>query len=166
MLIKKIKFTDFKGVEREQDYYFHMSKPEVVKWMTTNGNYTLDAVLGRLIKTENVKDLVGEFEFLIKASYGEISLDGISFIKSKEATDKFVQSPAYDELFMELVGDAKKAAAFFNGILPDDLSQDIEKAMKDNPDTLPDVLKDYVGDLKSEETKPADVVQMPTQPTT
>lgn len=157
MLIKKIKYTDFRGVEREEEFYFNMSKAEVLKWLTTNGNYTLDAVLGKLIKTENVKDLVGEFDYLITSSYGEISLDGISFVKTKEATDKFVQSNAYSELFMELVGDAQKAAAFFNGILPDDLSESIQKAMKDNPDGLPDVLKDYASTKE-----PAEVVQMPS----
>ena len=47
---------------------------------------------------------------------------------------------------MELVGDAKKAAEFFNGILPDDLSDAINKAISENPENIPDVLKDYVDD--------------------
>ena len=146
MIIKKIKYKDFKGTEREEDFYFHMSKPEVIKWMTTNGNYTLDKVIGRLIKTENVRDLVNEFEYLILNSYGVISLDGISFDKSEENRNRFKNSNAYSELFMELVGDAKKAAEFFNGILPDDLSDAINKAISENPENIPDVLKDYVDD--------------------
>lgn len=146
MIIKKIKYTDFRGVEREEEFYFNMSKAEVIKWMTTNGNYTLDKVLERLVKTENVRDLVNEFDYLITQSYGVISLDGITFEKSDEIRNKFVNSNAYSELFMELVSDAKKAAEFFNGILPDDLVNAIKKAVADNPDGVPDALKDYVAD--------------------
>lgn len=154
MLVKKIKYQDFNGVEREDEFYFNLSKAEVIKWITTNGNYTLDAVLTKLIQTENVKDLINEFDYLITESYGEKSLDGIQFVKTPEIKAKFVNSNAYSELFMELVSDAKKAAEFFNGILPADLSRDIQKAIKENPDGLPDVLKDYV-DQKAE------VIDMP-----
>lgn len=153
MLVKKIKYTDFNGVEREDEFCFNMSKPEVIKWMTTNGNYTLDKVIGKLIKTENVRDLVDEFDYLITESYGEVSLDGIKFMKTPEIKNNFIYSNAYSELFMELVGDAKKAAEFFNGILPDDLSDAIKKAVSENPDNLPEALKDYVSDYVDEQAK-------------
>lgn len=146
MIIKKIKYKDFRGVDREDDFYFNMSKAEVIKWMTTNGNYTLDKVLEKLIKTENVRDLVDEFDYLIVNSYGEVSLDGITFNKSEEIKNKFIYSNAYSELFMELVSDAKKAAEFFNGIMPDDLVAAIQKAVSENPDSVPEALRDYVSD--------------------
>lgn len=159
MLVKKIKYKDFKGVEREDEFYFNMSKAEVLKWLTTNGNYTLDRVLEKLIKTENVRNLVDEFDYLITESYGEVSLDGIQFMKSPEIKAKFVQSNAYSELFMELVSDAKKAAEFFNGIMPDDLTEAIQKAVSENPDGVPDALKDYV--TANAPAEKADVVPMP-----
>ena len=144
ILMKKIKYTDFNVNEREEEFYFNMSKAEIVKWMTTNGNYTLDKVIERLVKTENVRNLVDEFDYLITESYGEKSLDGIRFMKSEEIKRKFVESNAYSELFMELVSDAKKAAEFFNGIMPDDLANAIKDAMEKNPDGISDVLKDYM----------------------
>lgn len=144
MLMKKIKYKDFNGNDREDEFYFHMTKADVIKWITTTGNYTLDAVLMKLIKTENVKDIIGEIDYLITESYGEKSLDGIRFMKSPEIKAKFVESNAYSELFMEIASDAKKAAEFFNGILPDDLAASIQSAIKENPDGLPDALKDYV----------------------
>lgn len=159
MIVKKIKYKDFRGVDREDEFYFNMSKAEVIKWLTTNGNYTIDKVIEKLIKTENARDLVGEFDYLITESIGEVSLDGIRFIKNEEIKTKFTQSNAYSELFMELVSDAKKAAEFFNGILPDDLSSAIQNAITENPDALPDVLKDYVGTNDEK----AEVVKMPTQ---
>lgn len=150
MIMKKIKYKDFNGNEREDEFYFHMSKAEVIKWMTTNGNYTLDSVLMKLIRSENVRDIIGEIDYLITESYGEKSLDGIRFMKTPEIKAKFVESNAYSELFMEIAGDAKKAAEFFNGILPDDLAASIQSAIKENPDGLPDALKDYVASNKAD----------------
>ena len=160
MIVKKIAYTDFNGQERNEEFHFHMSKAEVVKWMTTNGNYTLDKVLGKLIQSENVKDMIGEVEYLILNSYGEVSLDGKRFIKSEEAKKAFSESEAYSTLFMDLVSDAKKAADFFNGILPDDLAKSINEAIKANPDAMPDVLKDYVGDIANQNEQK--VIDMPT----
>ncbi len=160
MLIRKIKYTDFLDNEREEEFYFNLSKSEIIKWLTTEGGYTIDAVLQKMIETENVKDLVGTFESLIMMSYGERSLDGKSFIKSEEVKEKFRYSAAYDALFMELVGDAKKAAEFFNGICPPDLAQEVDKIMKENPESLPENLRNIVPtQIASDENK---VTQMPT----
>ena len=38
MLVKKIKFIDYDGNEREQDFYFHLSKSEVAEWLMASGN--------------------------------------------------------------------------------------------------------------------------------
>lgn len=46
------------------------------------------------------------------------SSDGKRFEKSEEISKAFEQTEAYSELFMELVTDAEKAAAFINGIIP------------------------------------------------
>lgn len=151
MLCKKIKYTDYNGTEREEEFYFNLNKAEVMKWLTTNGAYTIDAVLKKLVETENVKDMVGEFEFLIQTAYGERSLDGKTFDKSPEILRKFVNSEAYSELFMELVGDANKAAEFFNGVLPADLANEVDKVIKENPEALQ-------GKLPAA----ANVTQMPT----
>lgn len=160
MLIKKITYKDYNDVERTEDFYFNLSKAEVVKWITTNGNYTLDRVIGKLIESENVRDLVGEFEYLIKESYGVVSLDGKRFIKSQEVKDAFLESEAYSVLFMELVSDAKKAADFFNSILPADLANEIKKTMSENPGALPENLQQYVDKMREDENKGA-VVEMP-----
>ena len=141
MLVKKIKYTDFNGQEREEEFLFNLNKSELIKWLTTNGGYTIEAILQKMIETENVRDMINEFETIIMMSYGEKSLDGKKFIKSIEVQDQFRYSPAYDELFMELVGDAKKAAEFFNKIIPSDLAEEVNKMMKENPDQIPELVK-------------------------
>lgn len=160
MLIKKIKYTDYNGVEREEEFYFNLSKAEVLKWLTTNGAYTIDSVLKKMIDTENVKDMIGEFEYLIQTSYGEKSLDGKTFDKSPEILRKFVNSEAYSVLFMELAGDAQKAAEFFNGIVPSDLAAEVDKIMKENPEALTDVNK--AKEMLDQKPTLSNVTQMPT----
>ena len=42
-------------------------------------------------------------------------------LNGTKLADRFAQTDAYSELFMELVTDAEAAANFVNGIIPDDL---------------------------------------------
>lgn len=156
MLIKKIKYTDYNGVEREEEFYFNLNKAELTKWLSRQGAYTIDAVLKKMIETENVRDMVDEFEFLILESYGEKSLDGKTFIKNEELKNRFKNSEAYSNLFMELVGDAQKAAEFFNKIMPADLASEVAKIMNENPEGIPDSIKDYIPKQQAE------VVNIPT----
>ena len=112
--------------------------------------YTLDKVLERLTQTQNTKEIMDLYKDIVRRSYGVKALDGISFDKSEETWNKFYHSEAYSELFMELVGDAGKFADFFNSIIPKDLSNEIDKILKENPEGLPDAVKDYV---KKEDSK-------------
>lgn len=161
MLAKKITYTDYNGVERTDECYFHLNKAEIIKWLSTNGNYTLDAVLEKMIKQENAKDLVNEFETLIMMAYGVKSLDGKRFIKSQEVKDAFKESEAYSVLFMELISDAKNAADFFNKIIPSDLADDINKIMKEHPEGIPDVVKDYIGNAAAPAAEGNVIAMMP-----
>lgn len=143
MYKRMIKYEDFNGKEREEEHYFNLTKAEVVSWLTTNGDYSLDAVLQRLYEENDRKEIMRIFEDLIYKSYGRKSLDGRQFDKSEEAKKYFMETEAYSVLFMELIGDAKKAAEFINGIIPKDLALEVQRIMKENKDGIPDALKDY-----------------------
>lgn len=143
MLKRTITFVDYDNNKRTEDFYFNMNKSEVMKWLTTSGEYTLDKVMDRLTKTKNGKEIMRIFEEMIKISYGEKSLDGRNFEKSEEIWNNFYYTEAYSELFMELVTDAAKAADFFNGIIPKELGDEVKKIMDQYPDGIPDELKDY-----------------------
>lgn len=144
MLKRSITFEDYDGNMRTEDHYFNLNKAEVIKWLTTTGDYTLDKVMERLSKERNGKKIMEIFENLIRLSYGRKSLDGRKFEKSDEIWNDFYQTEAYSVLFTELVTDAKKAANFVNNIIPKDLSEEVEKILKDHPEAIPDHLKDYV----------------------
>ena len=145
MYKKTIEFTDYSDVVRKEDHYFHLNKAEVIKWLTTSGDYTLDKVLERLSTERNAKKIMEIFEDLIHRSYGRKSLDGRKFEKTEEIWNDFYQTEAYSVLFTDLVTDAKKAADFVNRIIPKDLADEVSKIIKENPDGIHDAIKDYTG---------------------
>lgn len=144
MLKRTITYEDYDGNQRTEDFYFNLSQAEIIKWLTTSGDYTLDKVLDKLAKERNGREIMRMFEELIVMSYGKKSLDGKRFDKSKEVKDEFLETEAYSVLFTEIVTDAKKAGEFINGIIPKKLAEDVLKIMKENPEGIPDEVKDYL----------------------
>lgn len=122
MLKKTITFTDYFGEERTHDFYFNLTKSELME-MQLSSNGGLERLTEKIIQTHDNKKLVKYFKELILSSYGEKSDDGFQFIKGKEISRRFEQSPAYDILFMELSTDADKCADFINGIVPKEVSE-------------------------------------------
>ena len=117
MLKKSITYTDFNGVERTEDFFFNLTKAEIMEMeMSTTGG--LAEKIQRIVNTQDAPAIIAMFKELVLASYGEKSPDGKRFINSKELADAFAQTEAYSELFMELATDADAAAAFVNGIVP------------------------------------------------
>lgn len=123
MLKKRIKYTDYDGNEREEDFYFNLSKAELVELeLTTDGG--LEQMIQKITDTRDMPKLIELFKRLILMSYGEKSENGKRFIKSKELSEAFAQTEAYSELFMELATDDKAASEFVNGIVPQGLAED------------------------------------------
>lgn len=124
MLKKTITYTDYSGIERTEDFYFNLSKAEILEMqLSVNGGFA--EMLQKIIKAKDFPTLVKTFKELILMSYGEKSEDGRRFVKSKELSDAFAQTEAYSILFMELSNDDKAASDFVNGILPADLVSQI-----------------------------------------
>ena len=116
MLKKNISYTDLNGVERSEDFYFNLSKPEIVKMQTSvKGGY--DVQLKGIANNLNGALIMEFFEDLIKKAYGEKSEDGRRFMKSEEISRSFMESPAYEVLFEELVTNDKAAADFVNALM-------------------------------------------------
>ena len=117
MIKKTIKYTDYNGNEREEDFWFNINQAEAIEMQADAGG-ELDAFIKKIISEHDAKALVGYFKKLILMSYGRKSLDGRRFEKSKEISEEFSQTEAYPILFMELAQDSEKASEFVNGILP------------------------------------------------
>lgn len=125
MLKKTITYTDYDGNERTEDFYFNLSKAELLEMeMSTNGG--LEKFCQKIISEKDTKRMMEMWKDLILKSYGEKSLDGKRFIKNQELVDSFTQTEAYSELFMELASNADTAAAFVKGIIPKNLLEQID----------------------------------------
>lgn len=131
MFKKTMTYTDYNGIERTEDFYFNLTKAELVKMqMGTTGG--LDEMMKKLVSTQDVPAIIKIFEDLVLKAYGEKSADGKRFIKTPEITAAFAQTEAYSNLFMELAFDDKAAAEFINGIVPADVSKQMsEHAMQE-----------------------------------
>ena len=120
MLKKVIKYVDYNGVEREESFYFNLSKSEIMEMqLGITGGMT--EMLNKIIEEKDGKKIVEVFKDIILKSYGEKSPDGKRFVKSKELAEAFSQTEAYSELFIELSTEANSAAAFVNGIMPESI---------------------------------------------
>ncbi len=127
MLKKTITYTDYNGVERKEDFYFNLSKAELMQMQfgTTGG---LDKMLQKIIAAQDSKQIMETFKSLILTAYGIKSDDGKRFIKSEEISKAFEETEAYSILYMELISDDNAAAEFTTGILPKDIAEQVDQA--------------------------------------
>ena len=121
MLKKTIKYTDYDGNEREEDFYFNLSRAEVTE-MELSKEGGMSEYIKKISATQNGPELIKLFKEIIMKSYGEKSLDGKRFIKNQELTEAFIQTEAYSELFVELASNADEAVKFINGIMPKNMT--------------------------------------------
>ena len=122
MLKKTITYTDYNGLERTEDFYFNLTKAELMEMeMSTEGG--LAEMIQKVVAAKDGKAIIRIFKDLVLKAYGEKSPDGKRFIKSEEISTAFSQTEAYSELYMELATDDKAAAAFVNGIVPANLNK-------------------------------------------
>lgn len=126
MLKKSITYTDFNGVERTEDFFFNLTKAEIMELeLGVTGGLT--AMVQGVVMAQDTPSLIKIFKELILKSYGEKSADGKRFIKINDAgvslANNFAQTEAYSELFMLLATNEDEASNFIRGIVPSDVSE-------------------------------------------
>lgn len=121
MLKKTITYEDYNGVKRTEDFYFNLSKAELMEMeMSITGG--LAEMINKIVAAQDAPAIIKLFKDLVLKAYGVKSDDGKRFIKNQELREEFSQTEAYSLLFMELATDADIAAKFVNGIMPVDIS--------------------------------------------
>jgi hypothetical protein len=124
MLKKTIKYVDFNGVERSEEFYFNLTKAELMEMeLSISGGLT--EMINSIVNTQDAPEIIKIFKKLILDSYGVKSNDGKRFVKSKELSEEFAQTEAYSVLFMELATNADEASKFINGIMPVDVAKEV-----------------------------------------
>lgn len=117
MIVKKVKYTDYKGNEREESLHFNLTKAEVAE-MELSHSGGLSEKINRIIAAKDGSEIIALFKDLIIRSYGVVSDDGRRFIKNDQLREEFIQTEGYSNLFIELAMDADAASDFVKGIIP------------------------------------------------
>lgn len=145
MLKKTIKYTDFNGVEKEKNFYFNLTKPELME-MPRSPLYDVQSMVERLKGVDDPSEVLTPVEMdeiqskvggilrnLVILSYGVKSDDGERFTKrigdrQFGAGEDFVESMAYSELYVELVSEFSNFVNFVRAIVPADIQANIDNS--------------------------------------
>src|SRR3954451_16257566 len=101
MLKKTITFEDLDGNQVTEEHYFHLSKADLIE-MEVSRDGGMQACLQKVVSSENGKEIIEAFKYLVRESYGERTPEG-RFVKNAQRTEEFMSSEAYSEFFMSLV---------------------------------------------------------------
>lgn len=122
MLKKLIKYTDFDGNEREEEFWFNLSKADLAR-LEYSREGGMEAVVRRLQNRLSGPEVYKIFEEIVLGAYGEKSDDGRRFIKSPELSKAFSETPAYDELLTDILSSEENMANFIYALLPEDMKE-------------------------------------------
>lgn len=130
MFKKTIKYRDFLDNEQVKDFYFHLSKAELLA-MAADGN-EFQARIKRITEANDGASILHEFRQIIKLAVGVRTEDGARFVKDAEAQSNLLDSPAFDELLMELATNAEAASDFISKLIPEHLQKEMVEQLKIN----------------------------------
>lgn len=128
MFERTFKFTGFDGKEYEDTWGFYLSKADLLEIQL--GTFVgLDALMKRLIETQNGKEIMAIVKEIILKSVGKPSADGKHFLRNDEIRDDFRQTEAFSQLFEELVMDGNKALEFIAAAVPREIGEKMREEM-------------------------------------
>jgi hypothetical protein len=135
MFKKTVEFEDFDGNKQTKDFYFHISKADLLA-MAANGD-EMQARIERITKALDGAAILQEFRELIKLAVGVRSEDGQRFTKDAAAQSTLLDSPAFDELLMELATDAGASVEFVQQLIPEKMQKELAAQLKKNQSAEP-----------------------------
>ncbi len=153
MYKRSITYTDFNGVEKTRSFYFNLTRPELVE-MKRSPLYEMQEIVDRVKAMDNpdeqltyaekdeIQEKMGEIlRNLVIQSYGVKSDDGERFVKRigirpYGAGEDFVETMAYDALYMEMISDVGNLVQFVRSIVPPDAQRSIDEQMPEIEATI------------------------------
>lgn len=130
MLKKTITYEDYNGDTVTDDFYFNLTKVECMELEYSFGaNNTLSNAITTLVESNDVGALIAAIKKILLMSYGIKTPDGKRFIKNDSIREEFEQSPAFENIYWDLVTNQDEAASFISGIVP----QNVRDSLGENP---------------------------------
>lgn len=119
MFKKTVTYEDYNGDIQTEDFYFNLTKVECLELEFGFGQgETLSGSIQTLINAKDMNTVITTIKKILLTSYGIKSPDGKRFIKNDETRKAFEESPAFEQIYWELVTDAEKSSEFIAGIVP------------------------------------------------
>jgi len=113
-------YKGFDGKTYSDTYNFYLSKADLLEIHL--GTFVgLDVLLKQLVETKNGKEIMAIVKEFIMKSVGRVSSDGRRFVRNDEIREEFLETPAYSELFEELVLDPNKVIEFLSNVTPEEV---------------------------------------------
>lgn len=133
MISRTIKYVDYNGIEKVGEYWFNMSRADLMALEIKNGGSWFDRIKA-LINEQDGVGAWGMIQQFVDDSYGVKTEDG-GFDKDESHLKKFKQSEAYSEFIWYFVEHPDEFANFVNGIVSSvekktdaiDVDKEIEK---------------------------------------
>lgn len=130
MLKKTVTYEDYNGVTQTEDFYFNLTKVECMELEFGFGDgETLSGSIQTLVNAGDMATVISTIKKIVLTAYGIKSPDGKRFIKNDTLRTEFEETPAFEQIYWELVTDAEKAAEFISGIIP----STIREGLGNNP---------------------------------
>ena len=133
MFSRTFEFKGYDGQMHKETWWFNLSEAELFK-MELGSVGGVTGMMNRMLREEHPDKIVDMFESIILKAVGERSADGRRFIKKErpgmpwgEVAEDFRETPAYAQLFTELVKSGEALANFLKGAIPAELAEELAK---------------------------------------
>lgn len=149
----------FTGEPTTEDVYCNLIAPELAKLeLGFEGGF--GEYVKKVLASNDGKQIFQMFESLVGTAYGRRSEDGKHFAKRKEWTEEFLVSQAWESMFLWLTekSDGSNANAFWNGVVPKKLNDEITRTTNK---AITDLSKDELLALWQEKTAANEQNQAP-----
>ena len=128
MFSRTFTYKGYDGNQHKETWWFNLTESEILK-MELGSVGGINGMMNKMMREEHPDRIVDMFEKIILGSVGERSADGRRFLKRGGAVaEDFRETPAYDQLFLELVSSGEALATFLKGAIPDEVRANVEKA--------------------------------------
>lgn len=129
MYKKTVKYVDFNGDEREEDFYFNFTKQQLLQ-MRGSKEGGLEAYIDRIMRANDNNQVLEAYREILLLAYGEKSEDGRRHIKNDEIRENFESHAAFSDIYMEIFTNVDAATALIRGVMPADLMSQVEEQGK------------------------------------
>lgn len=127
MIKKIIKYTNFDGVEKTREVYFHLGKADMAR-VYADSDWLKE--LQDAAERRDTKVMLEKIEYMVRLSYGIRTEDGEGFKKTREIQDEFIHSAAYEEFIAQLLTEENGFPNFIKSVFPPKLIAEIQEMVK------------------------------------